>query len=145
MANTLSVTTAPPISSATPMPMTVTIGTAAFFSACRNRMLRWPDALGARGADVVLLQHLEHGRARDAGDQRDVDEAERDRGQDQVLEPRPEAPGDRRVALHRQPVELEREDVGQQVADDEHRHREAEHGERHHGAVDPACRPSTRR
>ena len=38
MANTLSVTTAPPISSATPMPTTVTIGTAAFFSACTNRI-----------------------------------------------------------------------------------------------------------
>ena len=43
------------------------------------------EALGARGADIVLLQHLEHGGARDAGDQRDVDEAERDRRQDQVL------------------------------------------------------------
>ena len=42
MANTLSVTTAPPISNATPLPITVTIGTAAFFSACTNRMARWP-------------------------------------------------------------------------------------------------------
>ena len=45
MANTLSVTTAPPISSATPMPMTVTIGTAAFFSACTNRMPPCPMPL----------------------------------------------------------------------------------------------------
>ena len=106
MANTLSVTTAPPISSAMPMPITVTIGTAAFFSACTNRMLRCAEALGARGADVVLLQHLEHGRARDARDQRDIDAAERDRRQDQVLEPGPEALRDRRIALHRQPIEL---------------------------------------
>ena len=38
MANTLSVTTAPPISSAMPMPITVTIGTEAFFSAWMNRI-----------------------------------------------------------------------------------------------------------
>jgi hypothetical protein len=43
--------------------------------------------LGARRADVVLLQDLQHGRAGDAGDQRDVDRAERDGRQDQVLEP----------------------------------------------------------
>ncbi len=34
MENTLSVTTTPPIKSATPMPITVTIGTAALASAC---------------------------------------------------------------------------------------------------------------
>ena len=45
MAKTLSVTTAPPISSATPMPMTVTIGTAAFFSACRNSTFACPAPL----------------------------------------------------------------------------------------------------
>jgi len=38
IANTVSVTTAPPIRSAMPMPITVTIGTAAFFKACRKRM-----------------------------------------------------------------------------------------------------------
>ena len=92
MANTLSVTTAPPISSAMPMPMTVTIGTAAFFSACRNRIAGCAEALGPRRADVVLLQHLEHGRAGDAGDQRDVDAAERDRRQDQVLAARARSP-----------------------------------------------------
>ena len=45
MANTLSVTTAPPISRATPMPITVTMGTAAFFSAWRNRIVRLPTPL----------------------------------------------------------------------------------------------------
>ena len=43
--NTLSVTTEPPISSATPMPMTVTMGTAAFFKACTNRMPPCPMPL----------------------------------------------------------------------------------------------------
>ena len=36
IANTVSVTTTPPISSAMPMPMMVTMGTAAFFSAWRT-------------------------------------------------------------------------------------------------------------
>ncbi len=36
-----------------------------------------PEALGAGGADIILLQHLEHGGAGDARDQRDVDAAER--------------------------------------------------------------------
>ena len=100
---------------------------------------RLAEALGPRGADVVLAQHLEHGRARDARDQRDVDAAERDRRQDQVLEPGPQPLGERRVALHRQPVELEREDIGEEVGDHEHRHREAEHRERHDQPVDPGA------
>src|SRR5216684_1789941 len=45
IANTLSVTTAPPIRSAMPMPITVTIGTAAFFKACTNRMPYCPMPL----------------------------------------------------------------------------------------------------
>ena len=45
MANTLSVTTAPPINSATPIPITVTIGTAAFFNAWRNRIVVFPTPL----------------------------------------------------------------------------------------------------
>ena len=95
------------------------------------------EPLGAGRADVVLLQNLEHGRTGDARDQRDIDRAERDRRQDQVLEPGPDPLGDRRVALHRHPVELEREDVGEQVADHEDRDREAEDRETDNGAVDP--------
>ena len=102
-------------------------------------MARCAEALGARGADVVLLQHLEHRRAGDARDQRDIDAAERDRGQDQVLAATAKGLADRRVALHRQPFELQREHVGQQIADHEDRHREAEHRERHDGAVDPGA------
>ena len=48
-------------------------------------------ALGARGADVVLAEHLEHARPGHAGDERDVDHGERDRGQDQALEEAAEA------------------------------------------------------
>lgn len=95
-------------------------------------------ALGQGGADIVLLQHFEHGGPRNAGDQRDIDQAQRDRGQDEVPQPGPEAFGDRRVALHRQPVELQREDPRKQVADDEDRHGEAQHRETHRRLVDPA-------
>ena len=46
---------------------------------------------------------------------------------------------DRVEALHRQPVELQREDVGEQVADHEDRRGEAEHREHHHPAIDPGA------
>ena len=81
------------------------------------------EALGMRGADVVLAQRLQHRRARDARNQRHVGERERDARQDDVGQPRPEALGERRVALHRQPVELDREQPDQHVADDESRAR----------------------
>src|SRR5262249_1445289 len=67
------------------------------------------DALGAGGADIVLLQRLQHGGAGGTGDQRDVDAAEGERWQDQVFNPRRNAFRERRVTLHRQPIELQRE------------------------------------
>ena len=91
MVKTHSVTTTPPISSATPRPMTVTIGTAALGSAWRSSTWSSAAALGARGADVVLAQHLEHAGARDARDQRDVDHRQRERRQDQPLQTAAEA------------------------------------------------------
>ena len=93
-------------------------------------------SLGARGADVVLAHHVEHAGARHARDQRDVDDRERDRGQDQALQEAAEAVADALIALHRNPVELDREQVDQRIADHEHRHREAEHREAHHDLVD---------
>ena len=44
------------------------------------------EALGAGGADVVLVQHLEHAGARDAGDQRDEADRQGERRQDHALE-----------------------------------------------------------
>ena len=120
------------------MPMTVTIGTAAFLSACMKRIGRWPSPFRLGRADVVLLQHFEHGSARDACDEGDIDAAERDRRQHEVLEPEPEAFGQWRVALNGKPLELEREDIGQHITDDEDGHGEAEDGEAHDAAIDPA-------
>ena len=57
----------------------------------------------------------------------------------------PEAFAQRLVALHRQPVELDREDVDQHVADDEHRHREAQHREAHHERGRSTCPGGRRR
>ena len=50
MLNTVSVITTPEISSAMPMPITVTIGTAAFLSACSSstRSVARPLALAVR-------------------------------------------------------------------------------------------------
>ena len=58
--------------------------------------------------------------------------AQRHSGQDQVAQERPQPVADRGEALHRQPVELQREHIGQQIADHEHRHGEAEHRQHHH-------------
>ena len=70
------------------MPTMVTIGIAAFLSACFHTTGGLAHALGARRADVVLAEHLEHPRAREPRDARGGEEPERDRGQDQVLERR---------------------------------------------------------
>ena len=80
------------------------------------------DALGARSAHVVLAQNLQHGCTRYAGDEGHEDKAQGNGGQDQILEPWPEATGYRRVALHWQPIEQQCEHVGEQIANDEDRH-----------------------
>ena len=74
MLNTLSVTTTPLISSATLMPITVTIGTAALRSACRTSTFDRRKPFRARRADIILVQHFQHAGARDAREQRDIDD-----------------------------------------------------------------------
>ena len=51
---------------------------------------RFEQPLRARGAHVVVADHLEHRRAREAGQQADAEGREDERGQDQVLERLPE-------------------------------------------------------
>ena len=48
------------------------------------------QALGASGSHVVLVGDVEHGGPRDPRDDRERDRAQRDGGQDQVLDPVPE-------------------------------------------------------
>ena len=59
-----------------------------------------------------------------------------DRRQHHALEEAPEIDADADVALDRQPAELDGEDIDQAIADDEGRHRKAQHREAHHEAVD---------
>ena len=58
--------------------------------ALRMRMLEHDTALfnafGARGADIIETQHVQQIRASNARNDRHRDRAERDRGQDQMLE-----------------------------------------------------------
>ena len=97
------------------------------------------NALGARGADIILAEHVEHRRAGHARDQRDVDERQRAGRQDESLEVGAEAVIDAAIALHRQPAQVDGEDLDQHITDHEHRHREADHRQPHHEAVDPAA------
>ena len=87
MLNTVSVITTPPINKATPMPITVTIGTPAFLKRVLQQHRTGRDALGLGGADVILGEHVEHGGARDARDERHIGEAERQGRQDEVARP----------------------------------------------------------
>ena len=50
-----------------------------------------------------------------------------------------EARGDALETLHRQPAQVDGENLDQDVADHEHRHREADHRQSHHEAVDPGA------
>src|SRR6267143_5129337 len=99
----------------------------------RDRSIREP--LGPRGADVVLLEHLEHARARYAGDQRRLVEAERKRGQDHVLDraQRVREHGD--VARRGQPAQAHGEEVDEVEAQPEAGNADAEQRDQHEPAV----------
>src|ERR1044072_479206 len=92
------------------------------------------EAAGARELDVIGTHHLEHLGAHQAHEQGELEQAERDRGQDQRLQP-----GDREEVggppadLHGlaapergQPVQVDREDQDQQDADQEGGERDAD-------------------
>ncbi|KAG1254009.1 hypothetical protein G6F65_017216 [Rhizopus arrhizus] len=97
------------------------------------------QALGARGADVVLGQGLQHGGARHARQQRHVDQTQRQAGQHQVAQVRHKAVREGLVALHRQPAQLDGKAIDKAVADQEHRHRKRTDRADHHQAVQPAA------
>src|SRR5580765_2271279 len=89
------------------------------------------QALGARRADIVLADDLEHARAREPRERGGGRRAERDGGQDQVPEDIRHAAAaiGRAHAARREPAELQRKH------DDEHdarpEHRQAHPGDRH--------------
>ena len=101
-------------------------------------------ALGACGPDVILAQHLQQARPGHARDQRDIDRRERQAWQDRAGEELAEVLRRRRISLHRQPAQVDGEELDQHVADDEDRHGKAQHREAHHRIVDPCAVPPGR-
>jgi hypothetical protein len=108
------------------MPIIATIGRMAFGKACRSRIVRRPSPL-ARGANVILAQHVDHRRAHHAGVPAGAEQAERQRRQHQM------PPG--AVAADREPAEPHGKDIEQQQADDELRRRHADEGGDHQRLV----------
>ena len=113
--------------------------------------------LGAGGADVVLAQHLQHGRARHARHHRQRVGAQHDGRQHQVLQRRKESLGfarhqrvEQQKAGHRldvvhhvqaprhwRPSQVDREEHDQQQPPPENRHGVASEGDRHDTVVKP--------
>jgi hypothetical protein len=89
-------------------------------------------ALGARGAHVIQRAHFHQRAARQAGERRGGDQAERGRRQDEVLRFTP--------AARRQPAQAEREDQREDRAEHEGGHADADEREAHRDAVQPAVR-----
>ena len=104
------------------------------------------EPAGARELDVVGAQHLEHFRAHEPHDQRHLEQRQRDRRQDQRLQPalgqeagRPPAERHRVAAAERrQPAQLHGEDEDQQDADQERRQADADQRRRQQDLREPA-------
>ncbi len=107
------------------------IGSTAFGSAWR-RMTRRPDrTLGAGGADVVLIEHVDHGRAHHARIPAGAEQAERHGRQHDM--------GECAVAAHREPAERGGEDIEQQQRHDELGRGHADESRHHHQPIDKAA------
>ena len=106
------------------------------------------QALGARGADIVLAERLQHGGAREPGDDGDRRRRERHRGQHEMGEEvaQPAAAIGRVHARGGQPAQPEREDHHQHDAQPEHRHaRPEERGDARRGGRGGSWRAWPRR
>ena len=105
-AKIVSVSTAPPNRLPTCRPITVITGISALRSACSPTTRQRRQPLGARRAHVVLVQHLQHRRARHARDHRQRDGAERDRRQDQMRQRRAKCArsSENRLSISMKPV-----------------------------------------
>lgn len=115
------------------------IGTAAFGSAWRTSTCKGRETARIGGADIVLAEHFKQAGARHAREQRDINDGQRERGQDERAQPWFETICDAAVALNRQPLQLDREDVDQRVADDEGGHGKAHDRKAHDDAVEQAA------
>mmetsp|Transcript_59387 Transcript_59387/g.140251 ORF Transcript_59387/g.140251 Transcript_59387/m.140251 type:complete len:343 (-) Transcript_59387:286-1314(-) len=113
------------------------------------------QALGARGAHIVLAQHFQHGRARHARHHRQRARAQHQRRQHEVQQRRLEGaffaaqPGvdqheaghalwvelDADAAAHRRPAQLHAEEHDEDQPPPEHRHRVTHRRQAHHALV----------
>ena len=98
---------------------------------------RLHQALGARGADVVLAQHLEHRGAGHAGGHRRVAVADGEGGPDELEHVLPRVDPEGRVDHGRQPVENHEQRQDHQDAEPERRRGDARDGDDAHHVVDP--------
>ena len=120
-------------------PITVSTGTIALRSTWRHSTRARRQALGARGADEVLAQHVEHRRARDAREDRRLHDRERERRQHQ----RAAAPAHAAAVVGVQPGKPPAENhcsftansQDQQDREPEVRDRDADLARRHHADV----------
>ena len=86
--NTCSVMIAKAMMPPSCRPVMVITGTSVFFSAWPKFTARSREAAGAGELDVVGAQHLQHLGAHEPHDEREREEAQRDRGQDERLQSR---------------------------------------------------------
>ena len=93
------------------------------------------EAAGAAGRDERLAQHVQHGRACDARDERRLHDAQRERGQRERAQRAEPAGLERHVAGHGKPAQPHREDQDQQQAEEKVRDRDADERARHQRLV----------
>ncbi|MNE94937.1 hypothetical protein D3C80_1929600 [compost metagenome] len=84
------------------------------------------QSLGTGGADVVLTQHVQHGSAGHASDERDVDGRQSQGRQNGTIKKRTDTPCDTAKTLNRKPFQVDGEELDEDVTDDEDRHRKAD-------------------
>jgi hypothetical protein len=100
------------------------------------------EALGARGAHVVVVDRVEHAGAHDARVDADEQRGQHHPRQDQVVEPGEEATlPDRLVAAVGEDARLVAQVVGGQRPEPEHGHGDADEGEHGHQAIRPLAGP----
>ena len=127
------------------MPATVTIGISALRSAWRKSTHPLGQALGARRLHVLLAEHLQHRRAGGARQDRELEEAERHRGQQQRAQRRARTPAPQpsKPPACTQPSRTEKSRIRSRPGP-EAGHRDAELGEGHRQVVAPAAVPGGR-
>ena len=96
-------------------------------------------ALGPRGADIILPQHVQHAGARDARDQAHLGDAERDGGQRHGPRPADRILRERDKAARRQPAQRHGEHIDADQSEPEIRYGKADQGKRHDRLVSPAA------